>query len=525
MPLTRSSATSSVSSEDDNGSIRPEWGTDGCTNPLALDRASEALDRHDRRAAKNALKKVRNAQLLDLLRRRQLDTTNAKKDELIKRLLESLELGVPSSNGSAGGVRGDDVRLGMESPSNGHGGGAPAKAAAGEDAVAEAIATKNKLSLKEEREGILLWTRPFTTIHYSFLELVHTVYEWSGSLLLYRRTLVLLAAVALVLAASCYVDGPHHKYFQGTERYLLWCMWWVGLGVLSSVGLGTGLHTFILYLGPHIAAVTMAAYVCGSVDFREPEYPDSIMCAAEEGAQAAGQAGAAVTVWTIMTKVRVEAFCWGVGTALGELPPYFMARAHRLSGFDPDDDEADEFEELAKKTASADPASLSAFDRAKLGVEKLIERVGFFGILACASIPNPLFDLAGITCGHFLVPFGTFFGATLIGKAVVKMHIQKVFIILAFNDALISSAVSGVSRIPWVGPRLQEPFKQLLAAQKEKLHAGKAGTRKTNEANVLSWIFEKFILAMVAYFVVSIANSLAQSYHKRLHKKSKAKST
>ncbi len=28
-------------------------------------------------------------------------------------------------------------------------------------------------------------------------------------------------------------------------------------------------------------------------------------------------------------QVRVEAFCWGAGTALGELPPYFMARAHR----------------------------------------------------------------------------------------------------------------------------------------------------------------------------------------------------
>jgi len=40
------------------------------------------------------------------------------------------------------------------------------------------------------------------------------------------------------------------------------------------------------------------------------------------------------------------------------------------------------------------------------------------------QIPNPLFDLAGITCGHFLVPFGTFFGATLIGKAIIKMHVQ-----------------------------------------------------------------------------------------------------
>ena len=40
------------------------------------------------------------------------------------------------------------------------------------------------------------------------------------------------------------------------------------------------------------------------------------------------------------------------------------------------------------------------------------------------QIPNPLFDLAGITCGHCLVPFWTFFGATLIGKAIIKMHIQ-----------------------------------------------------------------------------------------------------
>lgn len=27
-----------------------------------------------------------------------------------------------------------------------------------------------------------------------------------------------------------------------------------------------------------------------------------------------------------MSKVRFEAFLWGAGTALGELPPYFMAK-------------------------------------------------------------------------------------------------------------------------------------------------------------------------------------------------------
>jgi hypothetical protein len=46
------------------------------------------------------------------------------------------------------------------------------------------------------------------------------------------------------------------QYFETYEAYLMWCAWWVGLGVLSSVGFGTGLHTFLLYLGPHIAAVS-----------------------------------------------------------------------------------------------------------------------------------------------------------------------------------------------------------------------------------------------------------------------------
>lgn len=51
-----------------------------------------------------------------------------------------------------------------------------------------------------------------------------------------------------------------------------------------------------------------------------------------------------------MSKVRLEAFMWGAGTALGELPPYFMARAARLSGYDPDDeDDLKAFEELHHK--------------------------------------------------------------------------------------------------------------------------------------------------------------------------------
>ena len=149
-----------------------------------------------------------------------------------------------------------------------------------------------------------------------------------------------------------------------------------------------------------------------------------------------------VSIWSIMSKVRLEAFMWGAGTALGELPPYFMARAARLSGQelnDSDNEESSEEDEENDEKKSEEKKKKKLVKRkwllkAKESVKTLVEKVGFFGILACASIPNPLFDLAGITCGHFLVPFWTFFGATLIGKAVIKMHIQKLFVIIAFNE-------------------------------------------------------------------------------------------
>ena len=91
------------------------------------------------------------------------------------------------------------------------------------------------------------------------------------------------------------------------------------------------------------------------------------------------------SLWSIMTKVRVEAFLWGAGTALGELPPYFMAKASRLSGYDPEDaEEMAEFEELQKKKTSGE--KLNMFERLKLSMERIVEKVGFFGILACASV-------------------------------------------------------------------------------------------------------------------------------------------
>ena len=49
---------------------------------------------------------------------------------------------------------------------------------------------------------------------------------------------------------------------RNSERPSLWfwyTVWWVGLGILSSIGLGTGMHSGLLFLFPHMLKVTVSS--------------------------------------------------------------------------------------------------------------------------------------------------------------------------------------------------------------------------------------------------------------------------
>lgn len=370
----------------------------------------------------------------------------------------------------------------------------------------------NQKSLVKD-EKLVLWRSPITTIKFASLE-ISSLLQCYGKRVVQQQTLIVcLSIVVIIISLLCLIPGNHQQFIKVLKTNGFFILYWTGLGVLSSVGLGTGLHTFLLYLGPHIASVTIAAYECNSLDFPEPPYPTEILCPDNKNMELAP------TVWSIMSKVRLEAFLWGAGTALGELPPYFMAKASRLSGSVSEElANLQELEELQKRKDHGD--KLNLFERGKLAMEKFVEKVGFLGILLCASIPNPLFDLAGITCGHFLVPFWTFFGATLIGKAIVKMHIQKIFVIIAFNENLVEKAVDVLELVPFVGRKLQEPFKLFLQNQKERLHRG---TTKLSQhsTNIIQNLFEYLVIFMVCFFVCSIVNSLAQNFQKKLRKPKK----
>ncbi|VFV25495.1 transmembrane protein 49 [Lynx pardinus] len=357
---------------------------------------------------------------------------------------------------------------------------------------------------REERQNIVLWRQPLITLQYFSLEILVILKEWTSKLW-HRQSIVVsfLLLLAVLIATYC-VEGAHQQYVQRIEKQFLLYAYWIGLGILSSVGLGTGLHTFLLYLGPHIASVTLAAYECNSVNFPEPPYPDQIICPDEESIEGT------ISLWSIISKVRIEACMWGIGTAIGELPPYFMARAARLSGAEPDDEEYQDFEEMLEHAETAQDFA----SRAKLAVQNLVQKVGFFGILACASIVS-LFVLAP------LVPYTSFFFFSFLSYSTLSLDYSahmKIFVIITFSKHIVEQMVAFIGAVPGIGPSLQKPFQEYLEAQRQKLHhRSEMGTPQGE--NWLSWMFEKLVVVMVCYFILSIINSMAQSYAKRIQQR------
>jgi membrane protein YqaA with SNARE-associated domain len=360
--------------------------------------------------------------------------------------------------------------------------------------------------------------------------LIYLIHLNFKRLISYRKTLFISIILFLFLLLIYKTEGSHQTSIQTIESLFLWTLYWFGLGIASSVGFGTGLHTFLFYLGPFIAQVTLTAYECGSIKFPRPPYPHEIICPStpttttnimstdNETMLTDLLETGPISFWKILWKVKLEAFFWGLGTAFGELPPYFMARTARLGTNDTaDDEELLEFEQLLINAELHNSRNLSLFERTRYLIYRLIKRIGFLGILLCASIPNPLFDLAGITCGYFLIPFWTFFLATIIGKALIKMSIQTVFIIFIFSEHHVERIIRWMKRIPFYGHLLQTPFKDWLKKQKEKMHS-KPGENLPDhmmKIPLLTRLFNIFVTAMIVYFIASIINSLAQRYYKR----------
>lgn len=405
---------------------------------------------------------------------------------------------------------------------------------------------QEQLQQRPREPPITLARAPLRTLYYFGWSVISGLRDASHFTATHPITLF-IALPALVFYGGCKATGYSPATTDAMEEIFLYVTWWVGLGILSSIGLGTGMHSGLLFLFPHMLKVCLSAETCGHVDFNTrgdvwySSEPFHCGTAAEDG-------GAAVTFWQIYSKVWLTSVLWGAGTAIGEVPPYFLSYQAAVAGTR--NDMLQDVQENMTPGKDATPVQriVAAMQQWMM---RIIRQHGFVGILLLASWPNAAFDLCGICCGAFKMPFWSFFGATLIGKGVIKVSGQALFFVALFRqasrDALLA-AISSVlpSHLPGAAPGAAPPaaslkrfvdlqiskFQSRVVASAElhrsesrwwwsraadylhmHLGSGGAAARAWVYAQVPDTVSEAWawvILVLIGTFAVSCVNALAQ---------------
>ena len=169
-------------------------------------------------------------------------------------------------------------------------------------------------------------------------------------------------------------------------------IYWLGLGILSTIGLGFGFHTGIFFLFPYI------------INYYE-DNPN-------------------LNIYYSVLYCLPQILLWGIGSALGELPPYLLA-------FNCDDENLD----IIKNTKLK--ALFSNIDNIiKNNIDCSNKNTIFLGILLMASWPNLTFDMCGMLCGYYKLTMTEFLIPTVLGKGFIKAPIQCLIVLYFYTNNL-----------------------------------------------------------------------------------------
>lgn len=281
----------------------------------------------------------------------------------------------------------------------------------------------------------------------------------------YKNILVLLGLTLAVVGLSSCSKALETLIHEHIYVNVLNSIWWIGLGFLSSVGLGCGIHTGLLFLFPHVYSIITTAEKYNTLNFDPRQNmwsnllnPGDLFLVTD--LNTADRNEQPVSLFGILLKILPYAFLWGFGTALGELPPYAAAYAASKSRKNNKmrelkrKKETDELErqnsssiedidvgtfEINKELLPDEGNDDSSFKHYLMSLMKkcivtLINKFGGYGVFILSCWPNLMFDLCGIICGHYLMNFWTFFIPLVLGKGIIKVFFQTLLLIFLFSN-------------------------------------------------------------------------------------------
>ena len=136
----------------------------------------------------------------------------------------------------------------------------------GLEVSAQAVADFEE-ELRLRREQLTMFKRPFQTLRVFALAVASLTSHMVRNYLTHPVFLYVLLPLMPTWYAARSVPGPHLALMHRVEFGVEFFVWWVGLGILSSIGLGSGLQSGVLFMFPHIIKTCLAAQTCQTLDF------------------------------------------------------------------------------------------------------------------------------------------------------------------------------------------------------------------------------------------------------------------
>jgi vacuole membrane protein 1 len=167
-------------------------------------------------------------------------------------------------------------------------------------------------------------------------------------------------------------------------------IYWLGLGILSTIGLGFGFHTGIFFLFPYI------------INYYENN-PN-------------------LNIYYSLLYCLPQILLWGIGSALGELPPYLLA-------YNCDNENLEIIKNVKLKKLCT-----TIYNFIKNNIDFNNKNTIFLGILIMSSWPNLTFDMCGMLCGYYKLTEKEFLIPTIIGKGFIKAPIQSLVVLYYTNN-------------------------------------------------------------------------------------------
>lgn len=230
-------------------------------------------------------------------------------------------------------------------------------------------------------------------------------------------------------------------------------LYWFVLGILSSIGLGTGLQTGVLFVFPYIISIYNQNKDNLLISFNNTDYGNygdilnyTLKINSTENNYTYTYSLSDEDIHGLIYKtyfacLRV-AIVWGVGTALGEAPPYLIA--YNI--------------DISDKKATSNLYKMFGDNEEKVRgyIEKTIyylKRHSFTTILLLSAWPNAVFDMCGVSAGLVKLSFSQFIIPTIIGKAFIKNPIQLGVILYYygfFGDYVSEREEIGYLYVGWI---------------------------------------------------------------------------